>query len=101
MLHEIGHMFGLKHCIFYSCLMNGSNHLEESKSKPMQLCPVCIRKLHENIKFNILERYNAISKICKSTNSEVFKYDEDWYANAVSLIQQAYGSNYLVEKTEK
>ena len=23
--HEIGHMFGIKHCIYYSCCMNGNN----------------------------------------------------------------------------
>ena len=28
MLHEIGHMFGLKHCIYFSCLMQGSMHDE-------------------------------------------------------------------------
>jgi archaemetzincin len=27
MSHEITHMFGVRHCIFYKCLMNGSNHL--------------------------------------------------------------------------
>ena len=30
MLHEIGHMFGLKHCIYYECLLNGCNHIMES-----------------------------------------------------------------------
>ena len=25
MAHEITHMFGLTHCIYYECLMNGSN----------------------------------------------------------------------------
>jgi archaemetzincin len=55
--HEITHMFGLRHCIFYKCLMNGSNHLEESSNKPMEMCVVCLRKLQSNIKFDILERY--------------------------------------------
>ena len=27
MAHEISHMFGLKHCIYYECIMNGSNSL--------------------------------------------------------------------------
>ena len=26
--HEIRHMFGLQHCIYYDCLLNGSNNLE-------------------------------------------------------------------------
>ncbi|MDF2695409.1 MAG: hypothetical protein K0S65_3792 [Labilithrix sp.] len=25
--HETSHMFGLAHCVFFACLMNGSNHL--------------------------------------------------------------------------
>lgn len=29
MTHEIGHMFGIRHCIYYECGMNGSNHIEE------------------------------------------------------------------------
>jgi archaemetzincin len=34
LLHEIGHLFNLKHCKYYRCLMNGSNSLEESERKP-------------------------------------------------------------------
>lgn len=45
MVHEIGHMFGLKHCIYYECTMNGINHFEEQNRKMRDLCPVCIRKL--------------------------------------------------------
>jgi archaemetzincin len=26
-VHEIGHMFGMKHCIYFNCLMRGSMHL--------------------------------------------------------------------------
>jgi archaemetzincin len=29
MCHEIGHMFGMAHCTFYKCLMNGCNSVEE------------------------------------------------------------------------
>lgn len=28
MTHEIGHMFGLKHCIYYHCAMCGSMHAD-------------------------------------------------------------------------
>ena len=30
LLHETCHMFGLSHCIYYRCLMNGANNLTES-----------------------------------------------------------------------
>ena len=31
--HETCHILGMKHCVYYKCLMNGSNHLEEFDSK--------------------------------------------------------------------
>ena len=39
--HEVGHMFGLLHCVFYQCAMNGSNDLEQTDQRPIYLCPVC------------------------------------------------------------
>jgi archaemetzincin len=44
--HEVLHTFGLRHCVLFECLMNGSNSLEESDRKPFGLCSVCLRKLH-------------------------------------------------------
>jgi len=29
MWHEIGHMFGMKHCTYYQCIMNGLMSAEE------------------------------------------------------------------------
>ena len=58
--HEIGHMFGLYHCIYYRCGMNGSNSLEESDSKPVHLCPVCLKKLQYSIGFDIAKRYEKL-----------------------------------------
>ncbi|CAF3898058.1 unnamed protein product, partial [Rotaria sp. Silwood1] len=29
LLHELSHLFGLKHCIYYTCLMNGANNETE------------------------------------------------------------------------
>ena len=58
MVHEIGHMFGLKHCIHYECLMNGSNGSWESeRNKNNILCAVCLTKLKINAKFDCRERY--------------------------------------------
>lgn len=45
-VHEIGHMFGIWHCVFYECTMNGFNSAYEQDRYPdRQLCPVCIKKL--------------------------------------------------------
>jgi len=58
--HETGHMFGLKHCIYFKCALNGSNHLKESDSRPMHLCPVCLRKLQYSIGFDVVSRYRNL-----------------------------------------
>jgi len=58
--HEIGHMFGLKHCVFFNCLMNGSNHLAESDARPLHLCPVDLRKLQHGVGFDPEARYRRL-----------------------------------------
>jgi archaemetzincin len=61
--HETGHMFGLEHCIDFMCVMNGSNSLEETDRQPLHLCPVCLRKLHWNRRFNLTARYRALETL--------------------------------------
>jgi archaemetzincin len=56
MAHEVGHMFGVEHCIHYRCVMNGTNHLAETDRAPLFACPVCLRKLHDSIGFDVAER---------------------------------------------
>eukprot|EP00486_Rosalina_sp_Unknown_P006106 CAMPEP_0201569730 /NCGR_PEP_ID=MMETSP0190_2-20130828/11575_1 /ASSEMBLY_ACC=CAM_ASM_000263 /TAXON_ID=37353 /ORGANISM="Rosalina sp." /LENGTH=279 /DNA_ID=CAMNT_0047992391 /DNA_START=685 /DNA_END=1524 /DNA_ORIENTATION=- len=46
LLHEIGHLFGLEHCPYFECLMNGANHLVEGDAAPLWLCPICLHKLY-------------------------------------------------------
>ncbi|KAL1524615.1 hypothetical protein AB1Y20_019504 [Prymnesium parvum] len=47
--HEVGHLFGIKHCIWGRCIMNGSNHLEEADSRGFALCPVELCKLASSL----------------------------------------------------
>lgn len=42
--HEIGHMLGLQHCVFYRCSMNGCSSLKEADGS-LNFCPVCQQKL--------------------------------------------------------
>ncbi len=57
MTHEFGHMYGVKHCIHFQCLMNGSNSLSETDRQPQHLCPVCLRKIQASTGTQLLERY--------------------------------------------
>ena len=55
--HEIGHLFNLYHCIYFECLLNGSNHLNESDKTPLQLCPLCLHKLYIAKMKNVNQKY--------------------------------------------
>ena len=58
--HEASHVFGLRHCIFYNCTMNGSNSLEEADSISLHECPICHQKLLWNLKFEPQRRFDAL-----------------------------------------
>lgn len=61
--HETGHMFSIAHCSVNECLMNGSNSLDEMDRNTLHLCPVCLRKLQWNLKFDVRERYRQLRAI--------------------------------------
>ncbi len=60
LVHETAHMFSLAHCVFFRCVMNGSNHLKESDARPLHLCPVCLRKLQFSLGFDVRDRYERL-----------------------------------------
>ena len=85
MVHEIGHMFGITHCVYNRCLMNGFNHIEENYLNPLEFCPICFRKIITNIGFDRTERYKDLISYCKSSNLKPLKKDELFYTELLSL----------------
>jgi archaemetzincin len=81
--HEMSHMFGLSHCIYYHCVMNGSNNLEESDARPLHLCPVCLRKLQYSIGFDVCDRYRRLYRFYQRIG---FDEDSKWVQNRLSWI---------------
>jgi archaemetzincin len=47
--HELGHMLSMQHCVGWSCVMEGSNSLEEADRQPAALCPACLQKVTWNV----------------------------------------------------
>jgi archaemetzincin len=68
--HEICHMFALKHCPIYQCLINGANSMEETDNKPLWLCPECLAKLQWCIKFDLIKRYDYLIDYFDRTHFE-------------------------------
>jgi archaemetzincin len=58
--HEISHMFTCQHCTYAVCVMNGSNSMDESDSRPNRLCTNCLRKLQWNLGFDVKPRMDSL-----------------------------------------
>jgi archaemetzincin len=83
--HETGHMYGINHCIFYRCDMSGSNSLEEMDSRPIHLCPICLKKLAWNSGLDIIEREQ---KLLKFYNENKFKEEYNWTLKRLARIKK-------------
>lgn len=72
MVHEIVHMFGLRHCVYYECTMNGANGPFEGDRAPNRtLCPVCLCKLKCNAKFDCRERFVELIRVSQEQGFHV------------------------------
>lgn len=81
--HEGTHVIGLKHCIHFACLMNGSNHLQESDRAPLHLCPLCLRKLAEGCSFHPLQRYRMLAEWYEQHG---FEEQREWTQGRIATI---------------
>jgi len=85
MFHETCHMFGIEHCCFFCCPMNGSNHLGESDSRPMFLCPMDLHKLEYRIGFDVIERYKELELFFKKYET-LFPEEIEWLKKRLEYI---------------
>ncbi len=53
-------MLSCLHCTYGVCVMNGSNSLPESDSRPNRLCSDCLRKLQWNLNFDVKLRVEKL-----------------------------------------
>lgn len=65
LVHEISHMFGLTHCVYWKCVVAGSNHQAEADSRPLHPCPVCLRKLQSAIEFDPAVREEELATVLR------------------------------------
>lgn len=82
--HETGHILTMWHCIAYNCNMNGSNHLDESDSRPLALCPVCLAKLCGNVNAAPGPRFEKLLAFCKERE---LKAEEAFFAKSLAIVQ--------------
>ena len=83
-------MFGIEHCIWYLCLMNGSNHLAESDARPLHFCPVDLHKLQWSIGFDVVERYQRLRDFEAQAG---LKDEAEWLDKRIGFVTCAAISN--------
>ncbi|XP_052791442.1 archaemetzincin-2-like [Mya arenaria] len=88
LVHEICHLLGVDHCIFYDCCMNGSGHLQEDFRQPMHLCPVDLHKLHTLVGFSVVERYRALQVFYSEHG---LTEEERWIKQRITAICESSG----------
>ena len=68
--HEIGHCFGMDHCVYWACSLQGTSHITEDHRQPPYLCPVDLAKVLRATGADEEERYNALLKVCDKWNGD-------------------------------
>jgi archaemetzincin len=62
-VHELGHMFGVSHCVAWRCAMNGANSQVESDATPLEPCPADFAKFTWYFGFDPHARTQAVHDI--------------------------------------
>ena len=94
MVHHMCEMFGMKHCIYFHCRMNGSATNEQQDLSPMHLCPVCLRKLFACTGIfttpKVIERYFRLQQCTGGLLKECFgEATCRWYKQRAGTITSA------------
>ena len=81
-------MFGVKHCIYFDCVMCGSNNEKEAAAQPAFLCPIELRKLQHCLGFNVHRRYEGLRALASQ-----FGWDEQvvWFDQRLEELDRAQG----------
>ena len=95
LVHEISHLLGIDHCIYFSCCMNGSGHLSEDFRQPMYLCPVDLHKLQHLCGFDVIKRYDGLDGFFRKHK---LIEEADWMRQRITFLTAESKSLSNVEK---
>ena len=100
-IKEICHMFGMKNCVFFTCVMNGHNSLNEFDNKPIELCPICLRKLITNINCKgkdisnsrmknpnaVFDRFVKLRDTLQENFYDIFENEVNWFNARIEFLK--------------
>jgi archaemetzincin len=85
--HEIGHLFGLEHCTYYECGMNGAVDIQENDQLPIHLCPVCLHKLKYATGCSMKDRYEKLLEFYKQ--HAAFNQEYEWLNRRLKHVSES------------
>lgn len=82
--HELGHCFGMDHCVYYACNMQSTASLVEDGRQPPYLCPVDLAKLQHATGRTTNERFEALHEFCKRhAQNALFAAFGEWLSASI------------------
>ena len=87
-MHETGHMFSMRHCTKYECLMSGTMHLDETDRRPLDTCPECTMKIAWAMNYPPAERYKNLAEFWRKQGRTAEQNKMLEKARAVATIKE-------------
>ncbi len=82
--HETGHMFSMRHCTKFECVMSGTNQLAETDRRPIDACPECMAKICWISDEDPKKRYERLAAFCRKNGLTAEAAEFDRKANSVA-----------------
>lgn len=85
--HELGHCFGIGHCMAYACSMQGTASIIEDARQPPYLCPIDLTKVLNSTGTDEKERYQKLLEYCeKHDGAHLFAAFGAWIRGRLDAI---------------
>jgi archaemetzincin len=86
--HELGHCFGMDHCVYYACNMQSTAGMKEDVRQPPYLCPICEAKVAHAIAGELhgggsTEKEEWIMRRCEALRGFCERLEERGMASAM------------------
>ncbi|MCJ1333361.1 Archaemetzincin-1 [Thelotrema lepadinum] len=99
--HELGHCFGIDHCVYYACAMQGTASIQEDARQPPYLCPVDLTKVLHATEADMKLRYNALFEFCLKHPGSFFGPFQSWLGRRLAQVEgQLLGMRLMPEESE-
>ena len=84
-IHQTGHIFGIKHCIAYECVMSQRDNIEQKDLRGLHFCPSCQQKLNWSMKSDPAKRFRKLMALCGSIG---LKKEADFFQKSLELLRK-------------